>query len=217
MTKPSKPAVWMLLLAGITLSLGFLLRSFLMENIVAPAAYLLWTLGRVVTSVDQSFYWGALICVTLVIALARLFRLTAKSPALDAPISSDFCAILERMHSWHNLIQWTSYRSEESKILEQNLSEMLAQIIASHQTDTPPFIILKALKNHELPIPDSIHRFLFSTEPSGTQQLFQQWLETVGEMPRKTIRHWMGRDMDEYLLSLERTISFLESSLEKKR
>lgn len=62
------------LLAGLLFLTGFLLRDFLLMNIVKPMALLLWIGNRLLSSIDQVAYWVGLILVLVFYQPAANFQ-----------------------------------------------------------------------------------------------------------------------------------------------
>jgi hypothetical protein len=213
--KFSRRTSLLMLLAGLILFGGILLRSVILDNLVTPIALVAWAVWRVLQSVDQTFYWGLLTLSALLMGLVRLVRLTEAPIGLEQTSPPDSNATLERIDYWRTSIRLTGLETSKSNILEHNLAEMLAALYASQQSQTPSFEIYNALKRRQRPLPETIYAFLFGAESSSSRRSIKQILQAIGDMPRRRIRRWTGRETAAYYQSLEQVLTFMESSLEK--
>jgi hypothetical protein len=203
----------MIILLGLSLLLGILFHSFVLDNIIKPVALVLWVFRRVLLSVDQKLYWGLLIFSTLAVVFFRLTRLTLSE---EPPPPAGSNATLRAINSWRTLIWLTGNEIEKFNILRQDLGWTLASLYASYQPGKAQWEIYEAIKQHQIPLPLSIYDFLFPGEPSGGKRSFRQILHIIQRTPEKWARRWTGRDLAEYYRSIESIITFMESLKETK-
>lgn len=203
-----------LILLALCLLIGILFRDFILDNFVTPVAVILLVFWRIVLSVDQKYYWGALI---LAVGLYAIYRLQAQQPSVqDQTRPYDSNTSLENVKHWRFWILLTSDEIERPSVLKRDLRKLLVAMYTLEQPETSGFEIHKALNLHQIPLPEHIYTFLFPVDPSGSRRSFGKILQTIRQTPGKWVRRWTGRDMAEYYKSIEDVITILESSLEIK-
>jgi hypothetical protein len=203
----------MIILLGLSLLLGILFHSFVLDNIIKPVALVLWVFRRILLSVDQKLYWGLLIFSALAVVF---FRLTRLSPYEEPPPPPGSNATLRAINSWRTLIWLTGNEIEKFNSLKQDLGWTLTSLYALHQPGKAQWEIYEAIKQHQIPLPGNIYDFLFPGEPSGGKRSFRQILQIIRRTPEKWARQWTGRDQAEYYRSIELIITFMESLKETK-
>ncbi len=197
-----------IILLGLSLLLGILFHSFILDNIIKPVAVLLWVFRRILLSVNQEIYWGVLIFLALVIAFVRWPR---SAPAQESPHLSDSNATLIEINSWRTSIWMTSNEIDKFNILKQNLGWTLASLYASNQPGKALWEIYEALKQQQISLPPPIYDFLFRGQPAGRKRSFRQMIQMIRRAPGKWISRWTGRDQAGYYRSIEAVLTFMES------
>jgi len=201
----------LILLLGLFLFLGILLRSYLLDYFVAPVAMVLLVLWRIVLSVHQAIYWGILIFAVLFYVFLRLLQRPVALEQVSHPTSN---VTLDNINYWRTLILFAHAEIEKPNALKHDLGRMLAMVYALKQPETAQFEIYDALKLRQIPLPEHIYAFVFPAEPSPSARSFWQVLQTIRQTPRKWARQWTGRDVADYDQSIQDVITFIESSLE---
>jgi hypothetical protein len=197
-----------IILLGLSLLLGILFHSFILDNIIKPVAVLLWVFRRILLSVHQEIYWGVLIFLALVIAFVRWPR---SAPAQESPHLSDSNATLIEINSWRTSIWMTSNEIDKFNILKQNLGWTLASLFASNQPGKALWEIHEALKQQQISLPPPIYDFLFRVQPAGRKRSFRQMIQMIRHAPGKWTSRWTGRDQAGYYRSIEAVLTFMES------
>jgi hypothetical protein len=209
--KDSSRITLLLLLSGVFLFLGILMRSFLLENMVKPIGIMLLLLGRILSSVDQQFYWGFLFALLFFYIFFRFFQAEIfeeeKNPA-DPKIP------MENIRVWRTLIAMGSVQPDDSSILKRDLARMLATVAALQRADNEPPSFFEALRQQDIPLPEYLWRFLSPTEGAREKPTVRERLESLGRAPGNILRRWTGRDKIEYAQRLKELISFLEEQME---
>jgi hypothetical protein len=203
----------MIILLGLSLLLGILFHSFVLDNIIKPVALVLWVFRRILLSVDQKLYWGLLIFSAMAVVF---FRLTRSFSTEEPPSPPGSNATLMEIDSWRTSIYLTGEENEKFNILKQELGWMLVSLYALHQPEKAQWEIYEAIKQQQIPLPTHIYDFLFPGEPSGGKQSFRQILQIIRRTPEKWARRWTGRDKAEYYQSIESMITFMESFKDTK-
>jgi hypothetical protein len=185
---------------------------FVLHQIITPIALTAWLFLRIfVLSIDQHYYWGAIIFVVAVF----LFRLHSDAPTThptgDSLNVNDTVRTIEYWRSRFILTNPTAY---DEKDLRRELIHLVASLYASKQRSSPSFIIYDALERGEIPLPDHIHSFLFPDEPKDSTRSLKAFMRSVRETPRKWIRRWAGQQTKEYHRMIDEILSFMETSLE---
>jgi hypothetical protein len=206
--KISRRTSLLIILLGLALLLGILFRAFLFDNIIKPLAILFWVLRRILLSVNENVYWGALIFVALVAAFIRFSR-PAPEPA--SPPLSEVNATLNEIDSWRTSIWLTGKEIDKFNSLKQNLGWTLASLYAPTQPGKALWQIYEAMQQRQIPLPPPIYDFLFPVRTPARQRSFRQVLEIIRRAPGKWIRQWTGRDQADYYCSIEAVLVFMES------
>jgi hypothetical protein len=200
-----------LLLLGLVLLLGFLFRVFILENFVKPVALVFWLIWRVLLSIDQGVYWSLLILLAVFYAFihfARGWVSTKPTPPLDSNLT------LETVDYWRMFIRLSVREKARVSVLKQNLEEMLVTMYTSRQPETPHWEVSEALRQRQIPLPESIYAFLFPRKPLSSRRSLRQVLHAIREAFREWARRRTGQDVAEYYRSIEEVLNFMETSME---
>ncbi len=211
--KNSRRITLIILLVGLLLCLGIVFRGFLVENIIRPISLLVWILLRVLQSVDQNIYWGALLFAGLIFVLLRL----GKGPAVEerTPPPDTFSA-LENVRYWRTAITVTRDETTEVNVLKRYLGKMLATAYAVKEPGRANLEIYNALKLRQIPLPERVYAFLFPGSLPASERSFRRVLQAIRRAPQRLVHRWSGRDLQEYDQSIDEVLAFIESTLEVK-
>lgn len=209
--KISRRAVLGILLFGLLLLTGILLRSAILENFVRPVALLLWMTNRVFASVDQVVYWFMLILIILFITFTRI---TISTKNLETFTHSAASSTLENMNLWRTMILTTQDETVRKNLLRQSLANLLRDVYASKQPHRAPWEIYDALEQGEIPLPDSLRDFLLLNQKQPPSLI--QRLQHAIQAPSRWVHHWTGQDVRDYYASIEEVIAFMEKKLESE-
>ena len=203
-----------IILLGLSLLLGILFHSFILDNIIKPVALALWVFRRILLSVNQKIYWGLLIFSALMAVFIRLTK--SLSPDEELPLPPDSNATLKEINSWRTSIWLTGNEIDKFNILKQNLRWTLVSLYASNQPGKAQWEIYEAMKQQQISLPMPIYDFLFPSQSSDGKRSFRQILQIIRRTPGKWARRWTGRDLVEYYRSIEALLTFMESLKETK-
>jgi hypothetical protein len=212
--KFSRRMIVSILLLALVLLFGMFFWPFIYNNIINPIALTAWLFLRIfVLSIDQRFYWGAIIFVISVFLLRLLFD----DPTADPPRNFlDANDTLRTIEYWRSRFTLVNLRADDVIALKRELMHLVASLYASKQRSSPNFTFYEALQSGEIPLPDHIHTFLFPDEPEKSTRSLKKLMRSVRETPRKWIRRWTGQEIKEYYQMIDEVISFMEASLEIK-
>ncbi len=201
------------LVAAILLWIGVLFWPFLLNNIIKPTALVAWILLRIlVLSIDQHFYWYALIVVVLVY-LIRVLSYSQETAHPDVYQESN--TTLDNIDYWRVRFSGNSHNSWDQKILKRDLLHLLISLYTLDQNTANNFDVYKAVQQGEIPLPENIHAFLFFEEPRSSHSIIR-FFQSIRETPRKWIRRWTGQAQAEQTQRITEVLSFIEASLEIK-
>jgi hypothetical protein len=210
--KLSRRMVVSVLFIVLSLLFGMYFWPFILNEIIAPIALTAWLFLRIfVLSIDQHYYWGAIIFAAAVILIRLLVNNKAKVPPEETPDEND---TIRTIHYWRSQFAMIDPGVYEDKALKRELIHLVASLYASKQRASPNFFIYEALQRGEMPLPEHIHAFLFSEEPKKAKRSVKERLHSIRETPRKWIRRSTGQDTKEYHRMIDEIISFMETSLE---
>jgi hypothetical protein len=205
----------LLLLLGLLLCLSILFRSYLFEYLVQPVAILFMYLWRVIQSVHQGVYWGILLFFALIYASYQVFFHRLQRPAVrEEARPSGANATLENIRYWRTMISVTQDEVEQANILKRELREMLASMLAFKQPGCSTAEMYKALRLHQVLLPENIYAFLFPEESALPRRSFKRALQAIWDAPRRWIGKRNDRKVAEYHRSIEQVIAYMESCME---
>ena len=211
--KLSRHSARLLILLGLGLFLGFLFWDFILANVVTPIALILLLFWRVILSVHQAFYWGAVVVLAVGLAFYRLFQGIELE---DRPAASTPNSVLKDIGFWRLSLQLASEGGSSGTSLKSDLRSMLVELYVAKQPDASHLAILDALRCRQLPLPDSLYRFLFVDEGQASQLSWRERLQRLAARPGGWIRHWTGHDKADYYRALEEALTFMETLMEIK-
>jgi hypothetical protein len=203
-----------LFFAVVILFAGILFWPFIQANIIQPTALVVWLLLRLlVLSIDQKYYWAAIIFVVLVF----LYRVL---PQHESIISSeepdDSNETINTLGYWRNVFLYVDDRVHDEKTLKRELARLMTSIYASKQRTSTHFEVYDALQRGEIPLPRYIHTFLFPEESQESRHPIKKFLQFIQKAPRQWMRQWTGQDTAERYRMIDEVLCFMETSLEIK-
>jgi hypothetical protein len=167
---------------------------------------------RLVQSVHQAAYWGLLILAAAVWAVYRLAQVTG---AVDEPAQAPAAdSIAQSISYWQTSIQATAAEGLASVTLKRALSRLLVHIYASQYPAASAYDLFEALKSRKIPLPPSIHAFLFPDEASEADKTWKGRLRRLAQAPGRLFRRWTSLDRAEYYRALEETLTYMEELME---
>jgi hypothetical protein len=212
--KFSRRTVVSILFVVLILLFGMFFWPFILNEIITPIALTAWLFLRVfVLSIDQKYFWGAIIFVVAIFLFRLLPGYPITVPPEDFPDANDTMKTIEY---WRSLFSLTDPSAYDEIALKRELMHLVASLYASKQRSSPNFIFYEALQRGEIPLPDHIHTFLFPAEPNKSKRSIKNLLRSARETPRKWIRRWTGQETTEYHRMIDEILGFMETSLEIK-
>jgi hypothetical protein len=212
--KISRRIVGIILFGSIILLAGMLFSQFILKNIIEPTSLATWVLLRIfVLSIDQKYYWGAIILVVSIF----LFRLLPQGQAdIQQEYIPDSNATIKTIEYWRILFTLTADNIHDEETLKRELIHLLLSLYASKQHVSTNFILFEALKRGELPLPKHIHEFLFPDNLKKSKRSINDFIQSIRSAPRKWMRRRTGQETAERYRMIDETLSFIEKSMEMK-
>lgn len=196
------------LVLGLFLGLAIGFHSFIMINIVEPAAIMLWAFRRIISSVNQNIYWMLLIigCSILVMRLFPAENSNKPNPKYNYKIKSP-----NRVEYWRSLLNDAIIEKRGIEYLRSNLKELLTLVIGQEERSNPSGA-KKVVLLGRTPLPISVQGFLFS--PKRKRKIFsggiplQSLFSTPEWFRRRAIKFVQPDDtlIDEVLQWMESTM-----------
>ena len=128
---------------------GMLFWPFILNEIIMPTSLVVWLLLRIfVLSIDQKYYWGAVIFGVLFF----LFRILPQGQStIQTEDSFDSNATLKTIGYWRNLFILTENDIQDEKTLKRELIRLLLSLYSSKQHTAANFGLFEALQQGEIP------------------------------------------------------------------
>jgi hypothetical protein len=210
----SKRVVISILIAAIILFAGMLFWPFILNNIIKPIALVAWILLRIlVLSIDQKYFWAAIVFVSVIF----LFRLLPQEQAaVQSNAYLETNATIRAIGYWRILFTFNDQDVRDEKTIKRELLHLVTSLYASKQRTSTNFDVYEALQQGEIPLPEHIYTFLFSEKPQESGRPIKKLLQSIRETPRKWIRQWTGQEKAEHYRMIDEILFFMETSLEIK-
>lgn len=211
LSKPQRLALFALII-GVILFLGLLFAPFVLENIIHPLALVAWLLLRIfVLSIDQSVYWWLLILIAFFLIARRLFGGVGEAeeqlpPTLNAAVQST--------EKWRSLILVATNYGDLRRLLKRDLAHMLITLYSSRRQGVGYSDIYEPMLQRQIPLPEPVYDFLFSTEVEYAKPTFLQRLRALSLLPQRLLRRWSGQEAADYHRSIDAVLTYIENSLE---
>jgi len=203
-----------ILVTAIALFAGMLFWPFILNNIIQPTALVAWILLRILfLSIDQQYFWTAVILVVIIFLFRLLPQEQAESQLDSYPAEN---AAIANIGYWRILLTYHDQNVRDEKTLKRELVHLLTSLYASKQRTAAKFDIYEALQQGEIPLPEHIHSFLFSEESQQSGRWIKKFFQSLQKTPRKWIRQWTGQEKAEHYRIIDETLTFMEATLEIK-
>jgi hypothetical protein len=210
----SRRIVVAVLATVIVLFSGMLFWPFILNDLIRPTALVIWLLLRIlVLSIDQQYFWGALVFVALILLLRLLPRGEEDAAQTDFPEKN---AMLKNIEYWHALFTFNGVDVREERNLKRELIHLLTSLYESRQPASTQFLVYESLQKGEIPLPERIHAFLFAEESRPSGWSIKKYFLSISESIRQLIRHWTGQQESEHRQMIDEVLRFMEKSLEIK-
>jgi hypothetical protein len=142
---------------GLLLGTSLLFPGLLLKGIIEPIATVLWAAWRVVTSVDQGVYWGALIVGYMMLMIRFLPRETDDAATPDYRHGHQPRTQVER---WQAMLKDANVGDEESATLRDSLQSLLASTIGQDGSSNPDEL-KQELSTKRISLSLAAHQYLF--------------------------------------------------------
>ena len=203
----------------VILFVGLLFWPFILNEIITPTSLAAWVLLRIfVLSLDQKYYWMAIIFITSIFLYLRL--LPPSRPTIQSEDFQHSNATMRTLDYWHSLFNLIDQRAQDDEMLKKGLARLLLSLYATKQHTAADFHLYGALQQGEIPLPEQIQAFLFAKEPQQEGDSFimhiRKLVQSIRNTPRKWIRRWTGQETAERYRMVDEILCFVETSLEMK-
>ncbi len=209
----SKRIVLFTLILFVSLILILVFWPFIVNEFVMPIAKVVWLGLRIfVLSIDQKYYWGAFTLVLMLVLFRHFFQ---GGPEVEAEKGTYTSVVFTDIEYWQNNFMTYSNSPAEQDFIKRELIQLLTSMYASTQDGTPQFLVLDAIKEKAIPLPEHIYAFFFSEELQDKRPSFKKTLKNILQMPLKWInqkREGKIRAMQTRRM-IEEVLIFMESSL----
>ena len=217
--RPSKALVIGGFFLLVILFVGLLLWPFILNEIIMPTSLAVWVLLRIfVLSIDQEYYWAAIILIISILLYLRL--LPPPHPTIHSEDSQHLNETMRPLDYWRSLFNLTDQRVQDDEMLKKELARLLLSLCATKRHALADFRLYDALQQGKIPLPEQIHAFLFPEEPQPVGRSLianiRRLAQSIRNTPRKWLRRWTGRETAERYRMIDEALCFMETSLEMK-
>jgi hypothetical protein len=203
----------------VTLFVGLFFWPFILNEIIRPTSVAVWVLLRIfVLSVDQEYYWVAIVSIAAIFLYLRL--LPPSRPTIESEEFQHLNETMRTLDYWRSLFNLIEQRVQDDEMLKKELARLLLSLYATKQHTLADFRLYDALQQGKIPLPEQMHVFLFPEEPQPVGRSFitniRRLVQSIRNTPRKWIRRWTGQETAESYRMIEEILCFMETSLEMK-
>lgn len=197
------------LVLGSFFSLAVVFRSFLMTNIIEPIALFLWTLWRIVASVNQNVYWIILIALCILVMIRLVPRVTNNPPSTAYTYKYSWPNPVEH---WRTLIQEASLGRSEFEHLRDGLKQLIESVVAQVERSDPK-------GSDEIPVMGKVsmspaaYRFLFSSKEQAGMFSGSRWFDIIYLAPR-WFRMSAGKFIRQDMTSIDEILERMETEMD---
>ena len=203
-------AAVVLALAG----LGVLLWSFIAAQLIEPLALFAWLMLRIfVLSISQKTYWYVALFVLLISAF-RLWPRNSSYPPYDRHMGGNVA--IRTYSRWCSLFTLTEHDLGSTRNLRWELVRLLLSLYATKQHAEADLRLHEAMQRREVDLPDSIHSFLFASEPTAKSPSLLRRMRQIALAPLNWARRriQLQQQRAECQRHIGEVLSFIENSLE---
>lgn len=213
MNIPKRPVIFAFFVLVI-LFIGMLNWTFVLNEIIMPVSLVTWLFLRIlVLSIDQQYYWAALIIAVLYF----LYRLIPQDQSTESSWETgNENETIKSIENWRGLFIAEESNIRGGIILKANLTHMIVSLYATKLHTSPDYKLLDSLRSGEIHLPKNIHVYLFPEEPQKPGRSLRKWLKAIWIFPRQWMRRFTGQEKAEHYRMINEVLSFLENSLEMK-
>jgi hypothetical protein len=189
---------------------------FILNSIIIPISTVVWIVLRIyVLSIDQKYYWGAFILGIMVLVLWQFFQ---EEPNPEPDKIKEENIIFTDIEFWQNKFLNLSNNQIDRQLIKKELIHLLTAMYTAEQQDKSQYMILDAIIEKEIPLPETIYDFLFSEELKGKQRSIIKTLKKIWQTPvnwikLKGIRETQMMETQRMIIEI---LSLIEISLEIK-
>lgn len=201
----------LIVLPSLLVGMALIFPEILLKGIVGPLAAVLWATWRVIISIDQSVYWGALI-VMYSIVMIRLLPRAHKSPS--TPGDHHRHEPRTQVEHWRALIENAALGHEQRAALRNRLRALLASTVSQRERASA------AEQEHELTsnqisLPPAAHRYLFAA-PTASGGPFRSHPVDRFSWARQWLRRLTKKGRASEYKTLDELLGWMESRMDIK-
>jgi hypothetical protein len=198
----------------VILFVGMLNWPFVLNEIVMPISLVIWLFLRIlVLSIDQQYYWVALIFAILIF-LCRL--IPQDQPAISSVEVISENETINSVKTWYRLFLPGENNTHDQINIKREFTRMIVQLYAIKLHTPADYKLLDSLRSGDITLPEHIHAYLFPIAAKKKKSAFLGWISNLKGAPRRWIRQVTGQEKAEQYKMINDVLGFLETSLEMK-
>lgn len=191
------------------LGAALVFRSFFITFLVEPVAQMLWSIWRLVSSVDQNVYWLGLIAVSSLLIIILILSTGDSAPSsaymkMNKPPS--------QFDQWQQLLNEASLGDQELNALKEKLRRTYFEALDPMGTRNHAGKV-NAAANFEPPLSPAAQRFLIPAQPKAGKPSLLKDRTLLTFVPRR-LRRWVSQAVYKDDKIIDEILHFLENELE---
>jgi hypothetical protein len=201
-----KQVVLLIAIVFILIFFSCIFHTFIQVNIIEPAAFVLWTLWRVLESVSQNVYWQLLIWGSIFL----LFRfMPNKKVSQTAYHHREYSKELMGSLFWKNLIHEAQFSLDKRDSLQHELYNMLIDILATKEQSSREEV-QERFTQQKYQFPVFVYQYFKTKEETWNLILNRQGLKWAGNLPKLFQTAWV----QPYYKKNQQILTWMETLME---
>jgi hypothetical protein len=209
----SRRIAGLLLFFGTALTLGLVFREYVVLGVVLPVATVLMLVWRILLSIHQLVYWGAVIALAVALVFRRFTAIVLRA---EIPAEATPDPYPRMVDYWRLPLKLADGEDAASASLKRELRHMLVGMYAARQPEVPQYAVYDLLQSRQLPLPEPLYAFLFAGEGAPSDASWRAQLRQLAAGPGQWFRRVTGRTRAAFNRSVEDTLAYMEATMEIK-
>lgn len=177
-----------------------------------PVSLVVWLVLRTfVLSIDQQYYWWALILAVIIF----VFRLVPRIRAADERMAENAQnETLRSIQHWRSMYIPDENSRFHNQFLQREFIHLLVTMYAAREHVAADFHLHEQLRRGDIPLPEGVRSYLFHEDPIPAQRTWKSVVRSIWDAPRRWRDESRSRKQAENDRKMEEILTFFENTLE---
>jgi hypothetical protein len=190
---------------GVILFLGLIFSTWVIPNIIQPAAETVWLFLRMfILSVDQGYYWYLVAAAGTIWIIYRLTRRGSSPQPVQDIIHNE---TLSSIQEWSEALTFSNQSGSQKSVLRSKILRLIVSHYEARQQSSTELEIRQAIEKRQLLLPTSVYKYLYLPGSQPSHSSFWQII-------RHSLNRWhnrvTGKDAAEFNQMIDELIEFIK-------